>query len=40
MNYVEIFSDENGISHFRDRNIDFEIKEVAPPALPTGVSAF
>ena len=40
MNYVEIFSDDKGISHFRDRRIDFEIKEVAPPALPTGVSAF
>ena len=40
MNYVEIFSDDKGISHFRDRQIDFEIKEVAPPALPTGVSVF
>ena len=40
INYLEKIADENGISHFRDRNIDFEIKEVAPPALPTGVSAF
>ena len=38
MNYVEIFADDKGISHFRDRKIDFEIKEVAPPALPTGAS--
>ena len=40
MNYVEIFSDDKGMSHFRDRKIDFEIKEVAPPALPTGASTF
>ena len=40
MRYVEIYADEDGVSHFRDLDIEFTIGEVAPPALPVGLSAF
>ncbi|MDH3582167.1 MAG: hypothetical protein OEM91_16275 [Hyphomicrobiales bacterium] len=40
MKYVEIYSDENGVSHFQDLNIEFTSGVVAPPALPVGLSEF
>ena len=40
MDYVEIYADEDSVSHFRDRNITFSTGEVAPPMLPLGVSSF
>ncbi|NIM28971.1 MAG: cupin domain-containing protein [Gammaproteobacteria bacterium] len=40
MNYVEIFADENGVSHFRDVEIVLTRGEVAPPALPVALSEF
>jgi len=40
MKYVEIFSDDNGLSHFRDLEIEFSMGVVAPPALPVGMSEF
>ena len=38
MQYVEIYADESGVSHFRDMTIEFTTGQVAPPALPVGLS--
>jgi hypothetical protein len=40
MDYVEIYSDKDGVSHFRDMSVEFTLSEVAPPALPFGASDF
>ena len=40
MKYTEIFVDENDVSHFRDIQVTFTQGEVAPPALPLGMSEF
>ena len=40
MKYTEIYADEDGVSHFRDLEIAFTMGEVAPPALPVGLSDF
>lgn len=40
MHYVEIYADEDGISHFRDVEIELTKDEVAPPALPVELSPF
>ena len=40
MDYVEIYADEEGVSHFRDSTIAVTEGAVAPPMLPLGVSAF
>lgn len=40
MDYVEIHADEDGVSHFRDKSVEFTMSEVAPPALPFGASDF
>jgi hypothetical protein len=38
--YVEIFADDKGISHFREVEIALNRGEVAPPALPADISPF
>jgi len=40
MDYAEIYTDEDDVSHFRDMSVDFTLSEVAPPALPIGASNF
>lgn len=40
MNYVEIYADGEGVSHFRDVDIELTRGVVAPPALPLDLSAF
>ena len=40
MDYVEIYADEDGVSHFRDASVEFTFREIAPPALPSGASDF
>ena len=39
MNYVRLFADDAGESHFEDVEISFSSKDFAPPAPPIGVSA-
>ena len=36
--YVRLYADENGISHFEDVTVPFEMLDYAPPAAPLGVS--
>ena len=36
--YHRIHSDENGVSHFGDATMAFEMQDFAPPASPLGVS--
>jgi len=38
--YVEIYADDDGVSHFRDIEIELTRGQVAPPALPMELSAF
>jgi len=38
--YVEIFADDEGISHFRDVEIELTVGDIAPPALPVELSPF
>ena len=40
MKYVEIYADDDGVSHFGDVDIELVPGEVAPPALPVELSAF
>ena len=40
MKYTEIYADENGVSHFRDVEVELTLAEIAPPALPVYLSAF
>ena len=40
MQYVEIYADDKGVSHFRDVEIRLTRAEIAPPALPVGLSEF
>ena len=40
MNYVEIYADDEGVSHFRDVSIKLAEGVVAPPALPLNLSEF
>ncbi len=40
MQYVEIYADDDGVSHFRDVEIELTRGQVAPPALPVDLSAF
>ena len=40
MQYVEIYADEDGVSHFRDVEVELTKGEVAPPALPVELSPF
>ena len=39
-NYVEIVTDENGESHFKDVTLVFDAVDIAPPAAPMNVSPF
>ncbi len=39
MNVTEIFADDQGETHFRAVQIDFETRAFAPPSLPVQVSA-
>ncbi|MCX8214056.1 MAG: cupin domain-containing protein [SAR202 cluster bacterium] len=36
--YHRVYSDENGVSHYGDATITFEMQDFAPPASPMGVS--
>jgi murein DD-endopeptidase MepM/ murein hydrolase activator NlpD len=36
--YTRVYTDENGISHYDDIPVPFEIRNFAPPAGPIGVS--
>ena len=36
--YHRVYSDENGVSHFEDATMTFEMQDFAPPASPFGVS--
>jgi hypothetical protein len=36
--YVRLFSDSNGVSHFSDEQISFKLVNFAPPAPPISVS--
>jgi hypothetical protein len=38
--YVEIYADKEGISHFRDVEIELTVGDLAPPALPVELSLF
>ena len=40
MQYVEILADEEGVSHFREVDIELTRGEVAPAALPVALSTF
>jgi len=40
VNYVEIYADDEGVSHFRDVSIKLAEGVVAPPALPLNLSEF
>ena len=40
MDYVDIYADEDGVSHFRDMSVEFTVSQVAPPASPFGASDF
>ncbi|MDX2313571.1 MAG: cupin domain-containing protein [Gammaproteobacteria bacterium] len=40
MQYVEIYADDEGVSHFRDVAIELAKGEVAPPVLPVELSPF
>jgi len=40
VNYVEIYADDEGVSHFRDVSIELTEGVVAPPALPLNLSEF
>lgn len=39
MELVEIYADAAGDTHFRRTEIDFDLREFAPPSQPLGVSA-
>ena len=39
-NYVEIVTDENGESHFKNVTLVFDAVDIAPPAAPMNVSPF
>ncbi len=39
MELVEIYADAAGETHFRRTEIDFDLRECAPPSQPLGVSA-
>lgn len=39
-NYVEIVTDENGETHFKDVTLVFDAVDIAPPAAPMNVSPF
>ena len=39
MQLTEIFADDQGETHFRTVEIDFETREFAPPSMPVRVSA-
>lgn len=36
--YVRIYADKDGVSHFANVSVPFEIRDYAPPASPLGVS--
>ena len=38
LSYSVVYSDSLGLSHFADRQVDFELVEYAPPAPPISVS--
>lgn len=38
MTYTRLYSDENGVSHFQDVEIEFESVDFAPPAPPLDIS--
>ena len=40
MKYVRLYSDEQGESHFEEREIEFDTVDFAPPAPPLDVAAF
>ena len=40
LNYVRIFVDADGRSHFEDCELPLETRDFAPPATPLEVSAF
>jgi hypothetical protein len=40
MKYVKLYTDENGESHFRDVEVEFESVNFAPPAPPVGLSKY
>ena len=40
MQYIEIFADDEGISHFREVEVELTTGVVAPPALPVDLSPF
>lgn len=39
MDLVEIFADAEGETHFRRTEIDFEVRDFAPPSQPIQISA-
>lgn len=38
--YTQLYSDDDGESHFRDVEIEFTLSDYAPPAPPLNLSAF
>ncbi len=40
MKYLVVYSDENGISHFKESEVDFNLVNFAPPAPPVGLCSF
>ena len=40
MQYVEIYADDEGVSHFRDVAVESTLGEAVPPALPIEFSPF
>ncbi len=40
VNYTRLFADEQGESHFEDREVRFESVNYAPPAPPLDISVF
>jgi len=40
MKYTRLYSDEQGESHFEDRELHFESVDFAPPAPPLDISLF
>lgn len=40
LKYSVLYTDENGYSHFRDVEVDFELVNFAPPAPLVGLSDF
>lgn len=39
MDLLEIYGDEQGETHFRKSNVEFELRDFAPPSAPIEISA-